>query len=193
MFKFGNQNKQETDQYQDEQHIPEQPYSASYEPSQPPANPVAKEEENQRSFFRKKSKKDEFSSLFKIDIYNIFKYEPKLEGEVYRSGKPAKKYTFKLSELELATFYKVDIFQFQNGDYELLFRSNINELRDGLKEFVDFCVKDRGLDFMNKGGITQEDYDDAYLGIFSRVWHNFLRIENINFRLTLTIYDIPGQ
>lgn len=128
--------------------------------------------------------------LFRINICNIFKYEPKLIEETTAGGKPVKKYSLKLPELELSTFYKAEIIQHNDGTYDLVLQSNVNEIRKGLADFIDFCTREYGPDFMHKGSVADSDYRDVPLGVFSRIWYNKLRIENTYFTISLTIYNV---
>ena len=149
--------------------------------------------EVQKPSTRSKGKKENLGDLFKVNIYNMFKYDPKLVEETSLNGKQVKKYTLKLPDLELSTFYKAEITQHLDGTYDITFLSNVNEIRQGMVDFIDLCINLYGTDFMNKGNITNDDYRDSSMGVFSRIWYNKLRIENVYFTMSLTIYNITPK
>ncbi|MDR0430537.1 MAG: hypothetical protein LBH58_08700 [Tannerellaceae bacterium] len=139
---------------------------------------------------RKKEKKD-VADFFTVNIYEIFKHEPISVGNgTGTNGQPVEIFSFKLPDLELNTFYKVNILKYADNHYDLVFISNINDIRNELKEFVDFCMKTFGNDFMNKGSVNKDDFRDATLGVFSRVWYGNACLENPNFAITLTLFDV---
>ncbi len=188
LFNFKKQNKQKSPE---PKHNPVQPTPViSQKPLPDQEIQIETKEEKPKFISQPRKKKDDISSLFKINIYDIFKYDPKLISNITIQGKSAEKYSYKLPDLELGTFYRVDIIKYNDGAYELIFVSNINEVRKELKEFIDFCVNKYGKDFMNKGEIVKEDYRDLPLGVFSRVWHNRLRLENLNYTISLTLYNL---
>lgn len=140
---------------------------------------------------KKKKEKEDISDFFNINVYDVFKHDLKAVGSGKGSnGQPVEIFSFKLPNLELNTFYKINVFKYANGHYDLVFISNINIIRDELKEFVDFSCKTFGNDFMNKKSVNQDDFRDVTLGVFSRVWYGNARLENPNFTITLTLYDI---
>lgn len=192
-FNFGKQNKNRAPQSETEEPKAERPSVEQPPIATPPMPPPA--EETQVPFLRKKSKKEEAGpeTFFSIDIYNIFKYKPQLLGEVAVNGKPAEKYTLKLKDLELDTFYKVEILKYKNEKYDLVFMGNVNEIRNGIIEFIDFCLKAYGPDFMNRGSISPEDRRDLSMGVFSRIWYNRLQINNLDFKVSLTIQNITPK
>ena len=95
--------------------------------------------------------------------------------------------------VELSTFNLLDVFRYENGNYDLVFTGNEMQVKTELIDFIHYCVNVFGADFMQKKEFSQEDVRDMRLGIFSRVWHGQARIENINFRLSLTLYNIVPQ
>lgn len=140
---------------------------------------------------KKKKEKEDIGDFFTINIHDIFKHNPKPIGERKgNNGKPVNVFELKFPELELDTFFKVNILQNEDQRYDLEFISNINEIRDNMKEFIDFARKTFGLDFMNKGAVNENDSRDTALGVFSRIWYNNARIENKTFTITLTLYNI---
>jgi hypothetical protein len=187
-FKFGKQHKQEPSEFQNIQ--------APIEKEVLPIPQVIPQEvKENKSIFTPQpgKKKNDISDLFRINIYDIFKYAPKLVETITLQGETAEKYSVKLPNPELGTFDKADIIKYPNGAYDLIFAGNINEISKELKEFVDFCVSKYGKDFMNKEGIVRQDHCDLVLGVFSRVWHNKLRIENVNFTISLSMYHIVKE
>ncbi|MDR1938417.1 MAG: hypothetical protein LBQ73_07955 [Tannerellaceae bacterium] len=142
----------------------------------------------------RKRQKDDACDFFTIDIYNIFKHEPELvEKYDYAEGRPVEKYMLKLNTLELSVFNHLDILKYENGNYDLVFTSKTNEVSNDLKEFLEYCTGVLGVDFMQKGNFSDGDVRDLRLGIFSRVWRRQIRIENVYFTLSMTLWDIPAQ
>jgi hypothetical protein len=142
----------------------------------------------------KEERKEDFGDFFKVNIYDIFRYKPvPAETNEPAEGKSAGKYTLALNEPELATFSQADIIRYGNGNYDLVFSSEINEVNEDVKAFIDFCVQKLGPDFMHKEAFTASDAQDALLGVFSRVWYNEIRIDNVYFTLTLTLFDITPE
>ncbi|MDR1918526.1 MAG: hypothetical protein LBQ65_02635 [Tannerellaceae bacterium] len=141
----------------------------------------------------KRKQKDDACDFFTIDIYHIFKHEPEFV-EKYEDdyGQTVEKYTLKLNTLELSVFNQVNILRYENGDYDLLFTSNSNVVSSELKDFVAYCADVLGPDFMQKRQFNDEDVRDLRLGIFSRVWRREIRIENVYFTLSLSLYGIPA-
>jgi|GEM_PF-2954815 len=186
-FKFKSQNKDQASK-SDETEVRAAPLV------QLPSSPVLERKEmprQQTPATKKKKEKESIGDFFTIDIYNIFRYEVKQVTDYpYLYRMPVEVYSFKPRDLELSTFFRVDVVKFESGNYDLIFRSNINEIREDLKTFVDFCITYLGPDFMNKGSIDEKDVRDASLGVFSRIWYNKMRIENLDFTITLTINDI---
>lgn len=140
---------------------------------------------------KKQKEKEDIADFFTVNIYDIFKYDPKSVRKGRGSdGCPIEIFELELPELELSTFFKVEILQYENKQYDLVFISNIDEIRDDLRSFIDFSCKAFGLDFMKKGSIGANDLRDAALGVFSRIWYNKVRIENTSFTIALTLYGI---
>ncbi|MDR1402275.1 MAG: hypothetical protein LBJ60_01055 [Tannerellaceae bacterium] len=140
---------------------------------------------------RRKKEKEDIADFFTVSIYDIFKHNP----ESVRKGRgtngcPVEIFELKLSELELSTFSKVEILRYENKQYDLVFISRTNEIRDNLKNFIDFSCKAFGPDFMQKGSFNANDLRDAALGVFSRIWYNRARIENSSFTIALTLYAL---
>ncbi|MDH6305066.1 hypothetical protein M2459_001803 [Parabacteroides sp. PF5-5] len=192
-FNFRKQEKQElanNTQEKEQETIPE-----VQTPVQPPLQKeILKPDIPFISNSKKKKEKDDINGFFSIDIYNIFKHNPELtEKHASIDGKTAEAYTLKLPNLELSTFFKVEIFKFEDGHYDLFFLSNVNEIRDDLKEFCTFCATSLGPDFMNKGSINDKDYRDAALGVFSRIWSNKVTIDNLYFTICLRLSNITPQ
>lgn len=187
-FKFRKQNSQTPSNIEKEPVIERFPNIET-----PPVVPSV-QQEIPRSFTpspKKKKEKENVADFFTVNIYDIFKHEPKSIREGRGSnGYPVEIFELKFSGLELSTFFKAEIHQYENKHYDLVFISNVNEIRDTLKEFIDFCCKTFGPDFMNKGSFNKNDLRDAALGVFSRIWYNKARIDNSAFIITLTLYDI---
>jgi hypothetical protein len=139
--------------------------------------------------------KEDMADFFTINIYDIFQYDPKpVKKGKGTNGRPVEIFEVLLPEPELSTFFKVEILQYENKHYDLVFISRTNEVRDDLKEFIRFSCEVFGPDFMNKGSFNANDLRDAALGVFSRIWYNKARIDNTSFALTLILFNItPGQ
>ncbi|MDR2389466.1 MAG: hypothetical protein LBD89_06760 [Tannerellaceae bacterium] len=142
----------------------------------------------------KKKPKDDACDFFHVDIYNIFKHNPEfLEKGLGSDGGPVERYVLPLEIPELSVFRQVNITKYANGRYDLHFLSKSNEVPQELKEFIAYCSDVLGPDFMQKKHFSEDDVRDLRLGVFSRVWRRQMRIENINFTLSLTLIDIPPQ
>ncbi|MDR1624393.1 MAG: hypothetical protein LBS04_05410 [Tannerellaceae bacterium] len=142
----------------------------------------------------KEKEEEDIADFFIVDIYDIFKYNPKsVRKGKGANGRPVEIFELELPELELSTFFKVEILHYENKRYDLVFASNTNKAGDCLKKFIDFSCKTFGPDFMQKGSFNANDLRDAALGVFSRIWYNKARIENTSFTLTLTLYGITPE
>lgn len=183
-FSFGKKNKKQTPSSEEKQ----KPVKPQVTP--PPFPVMPPPEESPAPLFRKKNKKEDMRDFFKIDIYDIFKYKPLPEEDTVVGKDAAGRYNFKLKELELDTFYKVKINKLSAKQYSLTFTSNVNEIRESLIEFIDFCLQLYGSDFMNKGHVSDDDYRDLAMGVFSRMWYGILEVNNLDFRMSLTIHTI---
>jgi hypothetical protein len=138
-----------------------------------------------------KNNKDDVSSFFSININNIFKHKPELTGShEYAKDRRAEVFLLKLNHLELATFHKVYIIQYEDSHYDLAFRSAISGVKPEVQEFMAFCASKYGPDFMGKGDFMEADISDLNLGAFSRLWMNKIRIDNVYMHINLTLYDI---
>lgn len=129
-------------------------------------------------------KKERMEDFFKIDIRDIFKYEPKFsyekENEYIKElnekiGEEGYKvidrhYDLRLKELELGAFYKIEILQSHKDSYILKFEGKDGTLTGGLYEFVNFCFEKYGYDDMGKGNITCDDFQMAAINRFTRFW-----------------------
>lgn len=119
-----------------------------------------------------KSTKNAVSDFFKIDICDIFKYNPVFEGTEQNSvGSQIDKYSLRFKELEMNMFFEVEITKFQSGEYNLNFKGNTNIISDEAKEFIKFAFQQFGYDDSGKGIIVSSDYDDARNEMFDRWWH----------------------
>ncbi|GHT36383.1 hypothetical protein AGMMS49574_28020 [Bacteroidia bacterium] len=159
-----------------------------------PVQAVVEETKKKAKLLPWKEKKEEFRGFFKINIYSIFKYNPVLTGEKEKvMGKWVETYSLLLDEPELASFQQVKILKYENGHYDLVFSSTQQAISSELKEFINFSVEQLGPDFMHKGEFTDADANDIALGAFSRIWYNKLRIDNVYFTPSLTLYDITPE
>ena len=164
--------------------------------------------ENEIKTRRASSKKyNSIDDFFKIDIRDIFKYHPKfsyekeneyikkVNGEIERDGYKVednykvidKYYDLRLEELELGTFYKIEILQSHNDSYWLTFEGRDNMLTQELYDFVNFCFEEYGFDDMGKGKIEESDWALIASNRFIRMWDNILLSMDDGF-MTLRIY-----
>jgi hypothetical protein len=191
-FKFGKRNSQTSSNIKKELVTEGSPNTEI-----PVAPPAQKEIHKPFVPFPSKNKKEkeDIADFFIINIYDIFKYDPKpVRKDKGANGRPVEIFEATLPEPELSTFFKVEILQYENKQYDLVFISKTNEIRDDLKEFIDFSCKAFGPDFMQKGSFHANDLRDAALGVFSRIWYNKVRIDNTSFTLTLILFNItPGK
>ncbi|MDR1880072.1 MAG: hypothetical protein LBQ78_04000 [Tannerellaceae bacterium] len=140
---------------------------------------------------KRQPEKNSLSDFFHVDIDHIFKHEPSLAAKsAGANGEPVEMYTLDLKERELSTFFKVQVIRFEDETYNLVFISDINEIKEDMKEFIHYCTTQFGPDFMRKEDITDEDYRDMTLGVFSRIWHDRVCIGNTHFSVSLTLYHI---
>lgn len=117
--------------------------------------------------------KNDISDFFKIDICDIFKYNPVFEGtELNSAGSRIDKYSLRFKELEMNMFFEVEIIKFQSGEYNLNFKGNTNIISEEAKEFIKFVFQQFGYDDNGKGNITSSDYQDAQNEMFDRWWHH---------------------
>jgi hypothetical protein len=175
-FKFGKHNSQTSSD------IEKEPVAEGPPNTKTPVEPTVQKE------------KEDIADFFTIKIYDIFQYNPKPVGKGKgANGRPVEIFEVSLPEPELSTFFKVEIRQYENKQYDLVFISQTNEIRDELKEFIDFSLEAFGPDFMNKRSVNANDLRDAALGVFSRIWYNKARIDNTSFALTLILFDITPE
>ncbi|MDR1257893.1 MAG: hypothetical protein LBK65_01240 [Tannerellaceae bacterium] len=142
----------------------------------------------------KKKQKDDISDFFNVNILNIFVHEPEfIEKYCAGDGLSVEKYILKLQKRELSSFNQITILRYENGNYDLLFTGDAVEVNTEMENFVNYCVRSLGEDFMRKNDFSEKDVRDIRLGIFSRIWYGRVRIENIYFTLSLTLHDIHPQ
>lgn len=136
--------------------------------------------------------KKSMEEFFKIDVNNLFKYEPVFShSEKNATGREVKHYTLRLKELELSVFYELDIIEVGENEINVRFIGNSNKITSGLKSFIDFCAVKYGLDNLGHGKVEQSDYFSAERNVFSRMWKE-LRIDNISSNtMEMTIYSLP--
>jgi hypothetical protein len=141
-----------------------------------------------------KKQKEDACDFFSVDIYNIFKHKPAF-AEKYTDGigRTVEKYILKPDKWELSAFNRIDVLKYENGHYDLHFSGEEKTLNSEIIEFINYCTSVLGPDFMQKQDLSADDTRDMKLGAFSRVWNRHLRIENIYFTLSLTLYDITPQ
>ncbi|GEM_PF-1038902 len=143
--------------------------------------------------FLKSDKKEKVEDFFKIDIHDIYKYNPEYLGEeVNDFGTILKKYRLVLDRPELGIFDKLEINGFDNNSHNLIFKSNKNVLSKELREFIKFCTNKFGLDSSKEGEITNKDLNYIRQGIFSRMWtENKVWIDNnSNGEMLLTLFSV---
>lgn len=143
--------------------------------------------------FLKSDKKEKVEDFFKIDIHDIYKYNPEYLGEeVNDFGTILKKYRLVLDRPELGIFDKLEINGFDNNSHNLIFKSNKNVLSKELREFIKFCTNKFGLDSSKEGEITNKDLNYIRQGIFSRMWtkNNVWVDNNSNRKILLTLFSV---
>ena len=117
------------------------------------------------------SKKNELKDFFKIDIENIFKYNPQFShSEKTESGNEVQHYNLQLKELELELFYEIEILKVGENEFNLVFKGKNNTITKDLKALVNFCYKKYGSDSMGNGIIVDSDLADAKNHLFLRLW-----------------------
>lgn len=145
---------------------------------------------------------NEIEDFFKIDIRDIFKYEPKFsyenENEYIKklnekNGEEGykvidKHYDLKLKELELGTFYKIEILQNHDDSYWLIFEGKDYMLTQELYDFVNFCFNKYGYDDLGNGIITTEDWILISSNKFIRIWDDIYLTNIEGGVMTMRIY-----
>jgi hypothetical protein len=162
----------------------------------PPA-PIAESEK--RSFVRPAFsapapviKKKSLADFFKLNIHDISSYLS--DTSLATSGKSGlKQYAFALKEPELGLFDRAELSLHADGSYDIVFHGKGNELNASLRALIAFCAENWGDDFMKKGAVANEDANDLNMGIFSRFWMNRLRVDNVYFTMTLTLYNLKPE
>lgn len=136
--------------------------------------------------------KNDISDFFKIDINNIFQYNPEYKySETSVTGNEVKHYNLRLMELEMGIFYEIEILEVGENELNLVFKGRNNSLTEDLKSFIDFCASKFGLDNMGYGSIEESDYTNIQMNTFSRMWKH-VWIDNISqdYRISMTIFGI---
>ncbi|MDR0537867.1 MAG: hypothetical protein LBH04_07505 [Tannerellaceae bacterium] len=132
--------------------------------------------------------------FFKVDIYDIFRYDMEYRGrKAPRNGRQAEYFDMGLEQLELGCFCKVEAARYENGLYDLIFRSRTRVINEEVQSLMAFCLENYGKDFMRKGMLVKADWNDLRLGAFSRFWIDRVRLENIYFHVNLTLYNINAN
>ena len=152
-------------------------------------------------FFKKKrdvepqqpiKEKIEISDFFKIDINNIFQYNPEyIKSDISMSGNEIKHYKLRLKELELGLFYEIEIILTSEDNYNLIFKGRNNIITNELKNFIEFYTSKYGLDDLGYGNIENTDYNNLAHRVFSRMWGGNLWIDNMNLEergINMTIF-----
>lgn len=117
------------------------------------------------------SKKNELKDFFKIDIENIFKYNPQFShSEKTESGNEVQHYNLQLKELELGLFNEIEILKVGENEFNLVFKGKNNTITKDLKTLVNFCYKKYGVDSMGNGAIVNSDLMDVKNNLFNRIW-----------------------
>ena len=134
----------------------------------------------------------DIGDFFGVDIYDIFRYSPTLiEDSVNEVGTHVRRYTLRLQDYELGTFYDAAIYQFDDGKYNLMMDGKDGKLTKQIADFVDYCAALYGIDRDGSREVTKDDYRKAEAGLFSRWWDGLI-IDNVNpqKRMSLTINGI---
>lgn len=136
--------------------------------------------------------KNDISDFFKIDINNIFQYNPEYKySETSVTGNEVKHYNLRLMKLEMGIFYEIEILEVGENELNLVFKGRNNSLTEDLKSFIEFCASKFGLDNMGYGSIEESDYTNIQMNTFSRMWKH-VWIDNISqdYRISMTIFGI---
>ena len=140
--------------------------------------------------------------FFKIDIRDIFKYQPKFlyekENECIKKLNEEikeekckvidKHYDLRLKELELGTFYKIEITQSHDDSYWLTFEGRDYRLTKELHDFINFCFDKYGYDDLGNGIITSEDFILISSNRFVRMWDDVYLTNIEGGVMTMRIY-----
>lgn len=145
---------------------------------------------------------NQIEDFFKIDIRDIFKYQPKFLyekenecikklNEEIKEGEYKvidKHYDLRLKELELGTFYKIEIIQSHDDSYWLKFEGKDYMLTNELHDFVNFCFDKYGYDDLGNGIITSEDFILISSNRFVRMWDDVYLTNIEGGVMTMRIY-----
>ena len=136
------------------------------------------------------SKKNKLKDFFKIDIENIFKYNPQFShSEKNKSGNEVQYYNLQLKELELELFYEIEILKGGENEFSLVFKGKNNTITKDLKDLINFCHKKYGSDSMGNGIIVDSDLVDAKNHLFFRLWDEVM-INNHGDNIGMTLFNI---
>lgn len=137
-------------------------------------------------------KKERLEDFFKIDIRDIFKYEPVYLGtQISVTGNEVKRYALRLKEFELGLFNEVEILQVACNEFSLVLKSDENRITPEFAVFLKFYTSKNGLDESGNGCIEQSDYRNLDMHAFSRTWkclfidNNEYNASNGNIEMTL--------
>lgn len=135
-------------------------------------------------------KKERLEDFFKIDIRDIFKYEPEYKyTDTNIVGKGVRHYSLRLKQLELGMFYEIEIIQVAENEFTLVFNGRGNCITTELADFLKYYTSENGLDESGYGYVEQSDYMNLQRHIFSRFWKN-LMIDNMNGNMVMSILGI---
>lgn len=139
-----------------------------------------------------KLSKNDISDFFKIDINNIFKYDPVyLHTEINVCGSEVKHYRLYLKEIELGLFGGIEIIETGENEYNIVFEGVNNTLTKELKEFIKFCSDKFGVDSNGYGEIHSLDYTYIDKNLFSRMWDDVWIDNNSSENISMTLFALP--
>jgi len=135
------------------------------------------------------ARKEKLVDFLNIDIHNIFKYQPILvEEDANKSIPRVDIYALNCNERVLSTFEEVDIIRFGEHEYNLIFKSQLDQPSSEMIRFINACADEFGLDINGQGKVTQEDIELMKYGLFSRFWRD-ISIHNLDYQMTMMIFD----
>lgn len=138
-----------------------------------------------------KNPKQNIEDFFKIDIHNLFEYNPEYIGtSTSVTGNEVTHYKLRLKELELGQFFEIEMIEPAAGEFNLIFKGRNNILTKEIEEFVAFCTNLYGLDDLGYGRIEDTDKIQASRNVFSRMWKDIWIGNMAAEKLEMTLFGI---
>lgn len=117
--------------------------------------------------------KDKIEDFFKIDIHELFRYDPVYKKtETSITGNKVDYYEIKLRALELNQFTNIELIEVAENQFNIIFKGINNYITKDMEEFIDLCTKMYGYDRFGNGVVSKFDHNKASQQSFLRWWDN---------------------